>query len=38
VESVPPFEFVGWRIIWMLPLCLLIVALRRQFGELRAAL
>jgi chloramphenicol-sensitive protein RarD len=38
VESVPPLEFVGWRIIWTLPLCLLIVALRRQFGELRAAL
>jgi chloramphenicol-sensitive protein RarD len=38
VDSVPAFEFVGWRIIWTLPLCLLIVALRRQFGELRAAL
>ena len=38
VQAVPPFEFVGWRIIWTLPLCLLIVAARRQFGELRAAL
>lgn len=38
VKTVPPFEFVGWRIIWTLPLCLLIVAFRRQFGELRAAL
>jgi chloramphenicol-sensitive protein RarD len=38
VASVPPFEFVGWRIIWTLPLCLLIVAARRQFAELRAAL
>jgi chloramphenicol-sensitive protein RarD len=38
VQSVPPFEFVGWRIIWTLPLCLLIVAFRRQFPELRAAL
>jgi chloramphenicol-sensitive protein RarD len=37
VSSVPPFEFVGWRIIWTLPLCLVIVALRRQFGELRRA-
>jgi chloramphenicol-sensitive protein RarD len=35
---VPPFEFVGWRIIWTLPLCLLIVAFRRQFPELLAAL
>jgi hypothetical protein len=38
VKSVPPFEFVGWRIIWTLPLCLLIVAYRRQFPELLAAL
>lgn len=38
VQSVPPFEFVGWRIIWTLPLCLLIVAVRRQFPELLAAL
>ena len=37
VQSVPPFEFVAWRIIWTLPLCLMIVALRRQFPELRAA-
>ena len=38
VQSVPPFEFVGWRIIWTLPLCLLIVAYRRQFPEVLAAL
>jgi len=38
VKSVPAFEFVGWRIIWTLPLCLVIVAVRRQFPELRAAL
>lgn len=38
VSSVPPFEFVGWRIIWTLPLCLAIVALRRQFAEITAAL
>lgn len=38
VTSVPPFEFVGWRIIWTLPLCLAIVAVRRQFGEIREAL
>lgn len=37
VTSVPPFEFVGWRIIWTLPLCLLIVAMRKQFGELAKA-
>lgn len=38
VKSVPAFEFVGWRIVWTLPLCLVIVAFRRQFGELFAAL
>lgn len=38
VKTVPPFEFVGWRIIWTLPLCLIIVAARRQFPELLAAL
>ncbi|TMM48974.1 EamA family transporter RarD [Qipengyuania marisflavi] len=38
VSSVPPFEFVGWRIIWTLPLCLLIVAARRQGPELLTAL
>ncbi|BDI60684.1 EamA family transporter RarD [Qipengyuania nanhaisediminis] len=38
VTSVPPFEFVGWRIIWTLPFCLLIVALRKQFPALRKAL
>ncbi len=38
VTMVPAFEFVGWRIIWTLPFCLLIVAMRKQFGALRAAI
>ncbi len=38
VKDVPAFEFVGWRIIWTLPFCLLIVAVRRQFPALREAL
>lgn len=38
VKTVPPFEFVGWRIIWTLPICLLIVAVRRQIGDVLAAL
>lgn len=38
VTTVPPFEFVGWRIIWTLPFCLAIVALRRQFPDLKRAL
>lgn len=38
VREVPPFEFVGWRIIWTLPVCLLIVAWRKQGPDLRVAL
>ena len=38
VREVPAFEFVGWRIIWTLPLCLVIVAVRGQMAQLRAAL
>jgi chloramphenicol-sensitive protein RarD len=38
VHHVPPFEFVGWRIIFTLPVCLLVVALRRQGGEVLAAI
>ena len=38
VSSVPPVEFVGWRIVWTLPVCAVIVAARRQWGEIRAAL
>lgn len=38
VRQVPPFEFVGWRIIFTVPVCLLLIALRRQMPELRAAL
>jgi chloramphenicol-sensitive protein RarD len=38
VQSVPPIEFVGWRIIWTLPFCLLIVLFRKQIPELKAAL
>ncbi len=38
VRAVPAFEFVAWRIIWTLPICLLIVAVRRQGSDVRAAL
>lgn len=34
VSTVPPTEFVGWRILWTVPVCLLIVAIRGQFAEL----
>nr|WP_137676098.1 EamA family transporter RarD [Parerythrobacter lutipelagi] len=36
VNAVPPIEFVGWRIIWTLPFCLLIVAFRKQMPEVLA--
>jgi chloramphenicol-sensitive protein RarD len=38
VHSVPPFEFVGWRIVFTLPLCLLFIALRGQIADLLGAL
>lgn len=38
VTSVPPTEFVAWRVLWTLPLCLLIAAFRRQLGEIAQAL
>lgn len=37
VQTVPAFEFVAWRIIWTVPICLLIVALRGQGAELASA-
>ena len=33
VSTVPAMEFVGWRIIFTLPVCLLLVAVRRQGAE-----
>ena len=38
VKSVPPLEFIGWRIIWTLPICLTIVLFRRQLPDVRTAL
>jgi len=38
VSHVPPFEFVGWRVISTLPLCLAIVAARGQFPAIAEAL
>ena len=33
VSAVPPFEFVAWRIIWTVPICALIVLVRRLAEE-----
>lgn len=38
LKSVPPVELLGWRIIFTLPFCLLIIVVRQQAGELRRAL
>lgn len=38
LAHVPALEIVGWRIIWTLPVCLVLIAVLRQWNELRAAL
>lgn len=38
LKSVPAVEFVGWRVVLTLPVCLAIVVATRQGGELRRAL
>jgi chloramphenicol-sensitive protein RarD len=38
VQSVPPLEFVAWRLIFTLPLCVLFLAVTRGWSELREVL
>ena len=38
VKHVPAFEFVGWRVIFTVPVCAVIVLLRRQLPDVIAAL
>ena len=38
LRRVPAFELVAWRVIFTLPLCLAIAALRRQIGDVARAL
>ena len=38
VRAVPPLELVGWRILLTIPVCLIIVSLRREFGMVWLAL
>jgi chloramphenicol-sensitive protein RarD len=38
VHAVPPFEFVAWRILLTVPVCVAIVALRRQWPDIVTAL
>jgi chloramphenicol-sensitive protein RarD len=37
VQSVPPLEFIAWRVVFTLPLCLALVVATRHWAELRAA-
>lgn len=34
LKSVPPLEVVGWRIVFTVPVCLALVAVTRQFGQI----
>ncbi|WP_419716223.1 EamA family transporter RarD [Altererythrobacter aquiaggeris] len=38
VQAVPSAEFVAWRIIFTVPICLLIIMVRKQMPEIRAAM
>jgi chloramphenicol-sensitive protein RarD len=38
LNAVPPLEFIGWRILFTLPVCLGIVAVRRQAPDVLAGL
>ena len=38
IHQVPPFAFVGWRIVFTVPVCLVIIILLRQWGELRTVI
>ncbi len=38
VQSVPPLEFVAWRLVFTLPLCVLFLTVTRGWAELSAVL
>ena len=38
LHTVPPVELVGWRVIFTIPVCLVLVIILRQFGQVRLAL
>lgn len=38
VRHVPPFELVGWRIIFTIPICLAVITVRQQGQQLRLAI
>ena len=38
VHDVPAHEFVGWRVVFTLPVCLILVIATRQLGDMREVL
>jgi chloramphenicol-sensitive protein RarD len=38
LHAVPALEFIGWRILFTIPVCLVIVAVRRQGADLLASM
>ena len=38
VRHVPAFEFVGWRVLFIFPVCLALVAWQRQWADMAAVL
>ena len=38
IHWVPPYEFIAWRVVFTLPVCLVFAAALKQFGAVRAAL
>ncbi len=38
LHRVPPFEMVGWRVVFTLPFCLVLVSWRREWGAVARAL
>lgn len=38
LRPVPPLELVGWRVLFTVPVCLVIVSLRTQWPDVRAAM
>ncbi|SMC68090.1 EamA family transporter RarD [Novosphingobium sp. B1] len=38
LHAVPPLELVGWRVLFTVPVCIVIIGFRKQWPEVRAAL
>ncbi len=38
LHAINPFEFVGWRIVFTLPFCLILVTLSRDWGAVKCAI